>query len=196
MEGDGMSKREVREQATTQAAADGKLPRFGDLIEAGGNLVGFFVRSVRIPGGRPGAGPWFQLTDGRGLFWLADPETVTIAARQRLSLAQLGLLIAAHSRRAPDLVIGPPVLRGDAPEDGDLAHWSPAMDAEARDLLDRKPPLLRMDETGETFLTPAGRAAVQLMSEIEQSTIALRFVGDVRQAAAQIMRKEGSGHGN
>lgn len=191
-----MSKREIREKAVEQAARDGKIPRFGELVTAGGALVGFFVRGVRIANGRPDAGPWFQLTDGRGLFWLADPETVTVAARQRLSLAQLGILIAAQSRRAPDLVIGPPVLRGDAPEDGNLERWAPAMDAEARDLLERKPPLLRMDETGETFLTPAGRAAVQLMSEIEQSTIALRFVGDVRQAAAQITRKEGSGHGN
>lgn len=191
-----MSKREVREKAVERAAMDGKIPRFGELVSVGGALVGFFVRGVRVPDSRPDAGPWFQLTDGRGLFWLADPSTCSTVARQRLSLAQLGLLIAAQSRRAPDLVIGDPILRGDAPVDGELDHWTPALEFETRDLLERKPPLLRMDETGEAILTPAGRAAVELMSEIEQSSIALRFVGDVRQAAAHIMRKEGSGNGN
>lgn len=183
-----MSKKEIRERAIDRLRIDNRLPRFGDLIaNDSGELVGFFVRGVLVPSSRPGAGPWFQVTDGRGTFWNADPAEHRVAPRQRLSLAQVGILIAAWDRTHPGPAFGLsfPVLQDDAPDDGDPDAWRPAMDHEVEDMATRRPALVRRDQFGEIRLTPAGRAAIELMTEIEQADVALRFVGAVRQAAAR-----------
>ncbi len=191
-----MSKREIREQEIDCLQIAGRLPRFGDLIEnRNGELVGFFVRGLRVMPGRPDAGPWFQVTDGRGTFWNADPVEHRVAPRQRLSLAQLGILIAAADAPWNWLHLTFPVLDGDRPDEANPDAWHPAMDHEFEDLLTRRPPLIQRDKSDAVTLTPAGRAAVELMTEIEQRDVALRFVGAVRQAVAQAAAKSAEGGG-
>ncbi len=181
-----MSKREIREQEIDRLQIDGRLPRFGDLIaNRKGDLVGFFVRGLRIMPGRPDAGPWFQVTDGRGTFWNADPAEHLVAPRQRFSLAQLAILVAASAPPGGSLHLAFPVLEGDRPDDANPDTWRPAMDPEFENLLTRRPPLIQRDRSGSVTLTSAGRAAIELMAEIEQRDVALRFVGAVRQAVAR-----------
>jgi len=183
-----MSKKELRERTIDDLRIAGRLPRFGDLIaNEAGELVGFFVRGIRVMAGRPDAGPWFQITDGRGTFWNADPAEHRVAPRQRLSIAQIAILLAAwdrtHAIRPFGLAL--PILEMDRPDDADPDAWRPAMDHEVEDLATRRPALVLIDDAGVVKLTPAGRAAIELMTEVEQADVALRFVGAVRQAAAQ-----------
>lgn len=191
-----MSKREIREQAIDRLQIAGRLPRFGDLIaNLRGDMVGFFVRGLRILPGRPDAGPWFRVTDGRGMFWNADPDEHLVAPRQRFSLAQLGILVAAADRIGSNslLHLAFPVLDGDRPDDANPDTWRPAMDHEFEDLLTRRPPLIQRDRSGAVTLTPAGRSAIELMAEIEQRDVALRFVGAVRQATARAAAESAKG---
>lgn len=183
------TKRRVEHQ-TARTNHDGAIPRFGDGFEnigRGSWDFGFFVRGLRVMPGRTDAGPWFQVTDGRGTFWNADPAEHRVAPRQRFSLAQLGILVAAADRVGSGslLHLAFPVLDGDRPDDANPDTWRPAMDHEFEDLLTRRPPLIQRDKSGAVTLTPAGRAAIELMAEIEQRDVALRFVGAVRQAVAR-----------
>lgn len=179
-----------RESELARARHEGRLPAFGDLIESTAPSstweTGLFVRLVRVPSSRPNAGPWLELTDGRGSFWLADPTVCRIGRRQRLSIVQAAALL---SLAAPKDVPFPAPWRdvfvdGGDPEDG-RRDFRFEMDDEVRDLMTRAPALVARDAAGVLRLLPAGMAAVALMTEVDQMAIARRFVGAVRQAAAQ-----------
>jgi len=57
-----------------------QMPHFGERMvcihasESNPHRVGMFVKEVRRPRGGINAGLWWELTDGKGDFWLADPE--------------------------------------------------------------------------------------------------------------------------
>lgn len=56
-------------------------PRFGDRLlnvfagETNPTRIGIFVRVKRVRG-RMNAGTWWELTDGQGKFWDADPRAL------------------------------------------------------------------------------------------------------------------------
>lgn len=58
--------------------------KFGDLIENtcastdNPRKFSIFVRYKTIPRGRINSGKWIQCTDGKGKFWLSDPEVIIL----------------------------------------------------------------------------------------------------------------------
>lgn len=185
-----------RESELARAGYEGRLPAFGDLIESTAPSstwdAGLFVRLVRVPSSRPNAGPWLELTDGRGAFWLADPTVCRIGRRQRLSIVQAAALL---SLAAPEDVPFPAPWRDIFVEGGTAENGRQdvpfEIDAEIRNLTNRAPALVAREPDGVLRLLPAGMAAVALMTEVDQMAIARRILGEVRRAQHELA-KEGA----
>lgn len=64
----------------TEHTAD-SVPKFGERVEnvyasaLNPHRFGLFVKAGRTPHGRMNAGPWWELTDGKGNFWRTRPES-------------------------------------------------------------------------------------------------------------------------
>jgi hypothetical protein len=168
-----MSKSAAREEAVARMRADGKAPRFGDLMTnesasaSNPRRFGFFVRTVRIPRGRMNAGVWFRMTDGRGDFWSSDPSACRVVSGGGFSVVQIGILLAASSGAGVKFAM--PEVGGRRPD----ALAKAKFERERDDLVRRG--YLRA-AGGDVVLDPSGAAALEAMTRVSAGAIASRLI--------------------
>lgn len=170
-----------RNRAAEQAARTRKLPRYGDLMlmESAGKenprRFGLFVKIVHRARGRINSGTWYQVTDGKGDFWLTDPTTSRVLNEAGFSLVQIGIMLSAMTQGPVEFPA--PKIGGKRPDAADVRTF----DLEVADLVDRG--FVRLAGPREFIIEPSGRAALGAMTRINSGAIAARLVAQTLEAA-------------